>query len=337
MPSFDSVYISSFMGHISESQSLNRDISHRFFHSKNNIRGMPSLIIDVLNSDRVILHGMFSPFYVAMFATIPGLAQKSKWMVWGADLYDYYLNEGNHSQLKAIVQKFRVKLIRKLGGIGSLPYGDYEFARTVTGTESRYQQVFYKPPVDFRILMDNSYAERHPPSSKTILLGNSASRTNNHIQALEWIKNRDDGKVEIICPLSYGDECYGNEVSRYGVSLFGDRFHALREFCGPADYSRILHRVDAAIFNHDRQQALGNIIALLFLGKKVYLKRNVSTYSLLNDMGITVGDSCSLEHVSDMDEIFRMDEFERMNNIKIVEEFFSDDNFDRLWHRFLTE
>ena len=39
-----------------------------------------------------------------------------------------------------------------------------------------------------------------------------------------------------------------------------------------SDYLKILGKIDIAIFNHERQQAVGNITSLLGLGKKVYIK-----------------------------------------------------------------
>lgn len=55
----------------------------------------------------------------------------------------------------------------------------------------------------------------------------------------------------------------------YGINLFGDNFILLTEFLSPEEYAKILANVDVAIFAHRRQQALGNILALIYIGKKV--------------------------------------------------------------------
>ena len=56
------------------------------------------------------------------------------------------------------------------------------------------------------------------------------------------------------------------------------------------DYIDLLSSIDIAVFSHDRQQAMGNIITLLSLGKKVYLKPKISSTQMFQDYNITVFD-----------------------------------------------
>ena len=44
----------------------------------------------------------------------------------------------------------------------------------------------------------------------------------------------------------------------------------------------MLASIDVALFCHDRQQALGNAYSLLFLGKEVYIRKDVSTWDYLS-------------------------------------------------------
>ena len=48
--------------------------------------------------------------------------------------------------------------------------------------------------------------------------------------------------------------------------------------------------VDVAIMNHKRQQGLGNIAILLRLGKKIYMRRETSTFQHYTDLGVKVFD-----------------------------------------------
>ena len=56
------------------------------------------------------------------------------------------------------------------------------------------------------------------------------------------------------------------------------------------EYKALLKKVDVAIFWHKRQQGLGNIITLLGLGKKIYLRRDVTTWNFFRDLKIEVYD-----------------------------------------------
>ena len=49
------------------------------------------------------------------------------------------------------------------------------------------------------------------------------------------------------------------------------------------DYNKYLASIDIAIFHHDRQQAMGNVIGLISLGKKVVLKDSISSYEFFTD------------------------------------------------------
>ncbi len=105
-----------------------------------------------------------------------------------------------------------------------------------------------------------------------ILIGNSAHPSSNHIDALHLIQNINEG--DIITPLSYGgDSSYIKSVTNYGIDLFGDRFNALTELMPIDEYRNILFTCKAAFMYHQRQQALGNIIMLLWMGVKVYLDK----------------------------------------------------------------
>ena len=60
-------------------------------------------------------------------------------------------------------------------------------------------------------------------------------------------------------------------------------------------YIELLSDIDIAVFNHNRQQGLGNTTTLLGLGKKVYLRSDTTTWKTLIGMGLVLGDSQNLE------------------------------------------
>jgi hypothetical protein len=163
---------------------------------------------------------------------------------------------------------------------------------------------------------------------KTILVGNSASESNNHIDCfIKLIKECDKYINKVVCPLGYGDSIYGEKVIEFGRKLFGDRFIPLTEYIDYKKYVMILEEVDEAIFFHDRQQGVYTIIQLLVLGKKVYIKNTVTTFKLLIQQGI---------HVYNANEDFgkninRHDPVSIKRNISKIKELWSESNLVQLW------
>lgn len=133
-----------------------------------------------------------------------------------------------------------------------------------------------------------------PPSSRTkdghnVLLGNSASPENNHIDALDLLSTCLPDGWRIYCPLSYGDETYGDTVERHGKALFADRFIALRDYMPSESYRRIVASCSVVVMNHIRQQALGNIIISLHAGSHVFLNDASPIHGAMQRIGIDIG------------------------------------------------
>ena len=86
--------------------------------------------------------------------------------------------------------------------------------------------------------------------------------------------------------MSYGgNQEYIEYVIKKGKQFFGNRFIPIMEFMEPEDYFSLLKQIDVAIMNHNRAQAVGNVFALLYLGKPVFLKSETSTFKELTDLG----------------------------------------------------
>jgi hypothetical protein len=124
---------------------------------------------------------------------------------------------------------------------------------------------------------------------KVVLLGNSATPSNNHISMIHLLSRislpRD---VLVVAPLSYGDEKYADHISRLGLEILGERFLALREFLPLADYNRLLSRSDVGIMNHRRTQAGANVMGLLREGRRVFMNEVSTLYQMLAKNGVAV-------------------------------------------------
>ncbi|MCR5605353.1 MAG: TDP-N-acetylfucosamine:lipid II N-acetylfucosaminyltransferase, partial [Treponema sp.] len=128
--------------------------------------------------------------------------------------------------------------------------------------------------------------ERNLSPVTNILLGNSASRENNHLDALDFLSKFADDNIKIYCPLSYGDtEEYKKEVIEKGTSILKNKFEPVIKFMPSEEYADFFSKMNVAIFNNNRQQAMGNITLASFLGCKVYLKQNTTMWRQYVEIG----------------------------------------------------
>jgi dTDP-N-acetylfucosamine:lipid II N-acetylfucosaminyltransferase len=240
------------------------------------------LVFAMNKADKIILHSLLNIRLIVLLAMQPWLLKRCYWVIWGGDLYSYQLSKRNFKWWRNEV--FRRFVIRQVGHFITHVRGDYELAQKWYGAKGVWHECFMYP--------SNLYHEspvlimQH--EGINILLGNSADPSNNHIDALEKLRPYVAENIQIFCPLSYGDAEYAKQVADYGKSIFGDKFNPLLEFMKFDDYKKLLARIDIAIFNHKRQQGMGNTTTLLGLGKKVFMRDDVTPYSMFEKIGIKV-------------------------------------------------
>lgn len=125
---------------------------------------------------------------------------------------------------------------------------------------------------------------------RNILLGNSATPANNHLDTFHLIRGVIGSECQIICPLSYGTQAYGDAVASVGYEMFGSRFNPLRQFLEADLYAATLSTCSIVAMNHVRQQALGNILMMLWLGAYVFLNHQSPIIGAMKRLGIHVFD-----------------------------------------------
>jgi len=123
-----------------------------------------------------------------------------------------------------------------------------------------------------------------------ILFGNSAHYTNNHLDGLDVLSEKIGREnARIYCPLSYGPEDVVSAVTSRGTSLYGDSFIPQEGFMPNEEYWDFINdNIDLLFMNQKRTQAVGNINRCIFLGKKVYMRRESTLYQFLRENGILV-------------------------------------------------
>lgn len=261
----------------------------REVESQNNVKviskeliNIVSIIFEMNKSGKIFLHGLFNYKIMLLLLLQPWLLKKCYWIVWGGDLYFYRVSQ---TTLKRKAYEYvRAFVIKRIGHIVSLVKGDYDLAKKWYEARGIYHHGSYINPISKRYLDSLPVLQKNQDNPIIIQLGNSADPSNNHIDAMKKLINFKDENLQIIVPLSYGDKSYGDKsythfVIEQGKKIFGDKFIALTEFLLPEEYGKYLNSVDIAIFNNDRQQALGNIYALLYLNKKVYIRSDTPMWS----------------------------------------------------------
>ena len=122
-----------------------------------------------------------------------------------------------------------------------------------------------------------------------ILVGNSATLENNHLEVFEVLERSVDltGR-RIIVPLSYGDEWYKEKLISVGRSKFGEQFVPLTNFMTKEAYIDLLQQCGLVFMNHLRQQALGTICIMMIKGAKLYMNPASPLYHWLLERGAVI-------------------------------------------------
>ena len=149
-----------------------------------------------------------------------------------------------------------------------------------------------------------------------IQIGNSATPSNSHIFILRKLEKYKEENIKIYVPLSYGDREYAQRVVQEGRKLFGDKFIPITDFYKESEYYEFLNQMDIAILGMKRQQALGNINAQFFWGKKVFLReKSILKHYFSRTRGCSVS---SIEDIENMNyqQFISFTEDQKNNNIE---------------------
>lgn len=274
------------------------------------LRSLAMLLAAPYKADKVIVHGLISFKLVLLLFFQPWLLKKCYWVIWGIDLYVRELGERNW---RWYIREFvRGHVIRRIGHLVTIT--DVELVRQWYGAKGEHHECLMYPSNTYQEIQLQEVGH----DFTSMLVGNSADPSNNHFEIFTILKALQDQTFRITCPLSYGDLEYAKKVAAEGYELFGGRFTPLLDFLPIQDYIKILAQIDIAVFAHKRQQALGNVVSLLGLGKKVYMRSDVTSYRLFDEMGIRVFDI-------NLIDLSPLDEHTRISNITLIKDRFSVD------------
>lgn len=211
----------------------------------------------------------------------------------------------------------RVHLTQKIDYLGASFVQEYKLLSRIYDRKFKFFEFWYYP---LEKIVDINHCAL--PLNNTILLGNSASITNNHLDVLDKLTKNKINK-NLVLPLSYGEVDYRNDVINEFKVYEKDVF-ILKYFMSIKEYNKIISSCKFAIFNTRRQQAVGNIIALLWYGAKIFISEKNTFYGYLKSLRIIV---FSYEKDLKIKKLRQgLSETEILNNRKILMNFLSEDN-----------
>lgn len=231
------------------------------------------LVWAILRAERVILHGLWSNYVKLIIILLPFIYPKLYWIMWGGDFY--------FPERQNFVTKYCIGKIQNF--VTFLP-GDFEYLKVNYSVKGNLFSCLMYPSNVVKLISGAKSANQ----KIRVLVGNSALPTNNHSEIFAKLANLGFNNYEIYCPLSYGDDRYGEKIAQLGHELFGDAFIPITDFMPEVDYYHFLSTIDVALFAHKRQQAMGNTITLLESGAKVYMRSDVSQWHLFEGLGVTL-------------------------------------------------
>ncbi len=265
------------------------------------------------NFSGVFLHNLYA-LPLALTPLIPSDI-KVFWKIWGFDIYSSPISKPlvkvnlYHSLTKKFITNshtvfFRLKvLLKELLGINKrncdIYYKAVERIDYVAGVLPFEYDLIKKAEPKLRLSkIDYSYSHIEDLNSKEIiepnegnslLIGNSADLTNNHLDVLSVLETLHLKDRYVYVPLSYsGSQNYVKTVVDYGQRIFGDYFKPLTTFMPLDDYKKMLKSCGYCIFFHERQQAVGNIELMLKKGSKVFLSETNPTYHFYKGLGVNI-------------------------------------------------
>jgi hypothetical protein len=288
------------------------------------------------NKIETIIFHRFKKDHLNFIEKIPSEITKI-WIVWGFEIYNIfpqsnlinllsYVNQYqpyslmkikgyiNHYRFKWLYhRKETVQIIKKMDYCATwLPY-DYSLAKSINPAIKRLYFRYLE-----REMIGLDKLDEKKPDLNRLLLGNSAAMTNNHLEALDYLKKIKYSGV-IIYPLSYSNvNHYKESLIRKGKKLFGERFQPLTEFLPLDKYHSIINSCGIIWMNQRRQQAAGNLIVGFSTNKIITLNDENPLKQAFEDWGLQVFNPSILKKLNDFD-FSRLAENKNIINKKLRE------------------
>lgn len=165
-----------------------------------------------------------------------------------------------------------------------------------------------------------------------ILVGNSASFSNNHLYALDFLKTIEISPItKIIIPLSYGGtKEYADDVEGAYKNYYSGQVETLRSYIPLHDYNHNFLRIKAMFLPAWRQEQQGTAIMGFYFGVKVFMAERNPLYKWFVDCGFIV---FPIEKVTSADLNTPLTLEEKIKNRNLVEERYNEERIKELFKK----
>lgn len=275
----------------------------------------PSFLRDLKQFDLIVLHSFDVYWFFLILLAPKGV--KFAWLGWGFDYYEYIFkktddlllsNTLNLKKKSDKISKKTVKLLvlsildtiikplclKRISSFSPVLKEDYDLIYNAKIIPFLPKFISW----NYGGLEDNLIKNfiGHRVNGESILLGNSASFTNNHMEVIDFLNElKCLYDISTIVPLSYGNELYKNKIIEVGNAMLENSFQPVVDFMPIDEYVALIKQCGFVIMNHKRQQAVGNIIIMLYLGARVFLREENPTYIMLKKEGAVLNTVQELE------------------------------------------
>ena len=272
--------------------------------------------------DAIIMHHFLNWKLCEMFAMNEHLLKKLVIYFWGGDIP--YTNNKEYNILKK-------RVVENCKGIITIIPEDFRLAKKLYDIDGIVRTAEYRDDELEEIINNNKLKKHKYGEPYYIQIGHSSFETGRHFEAIDAIERFKNHNVKIFIPLAYGDKQYAKKVIAYAEDIFGeDKVEILTDFMSKGRYHEILSNIDVALFAPLDQQALGNILALLKMGKKVYLANKGFLYEYFTkDKGIDVFEIEKI-HDESFDLFVDISQTSINHNLNIMKKYY--DNTVKEWN-----
>lgn len=262
------------------------------------------------------------------------ISKRIIWSVWGHDLYigmndgkiKHFLRRIVNSPINPEYRRFKNKVKQFRAVFCGFQY-DFVYVRKHFKNNNLYSPLY---PSGYYLEDIQNHIELNKFNNNRIqvLLGHNASPFLNHIKNLKRLMVYGDN-VDIHIPLSYGSSENANKIISFVKEHFDENsVHIYTDFMDSCKYINLLSKIDIAIFDNKYQAAFGNIILLLYLGKKIYLNKYGVMYKGLKLQNLNVFETNEIGKVK-IDEF--INKFDIDTNIQVGKNLLSREFIFNQW------
>ncbi|WP_422006245.1 TDP-N-acetylfucosamine:lipid II N-acetylfucosaminyltransferase [Roseivirga pacifica] len=168
--------------------------------------------------------------------------------------------------------------------------GDYDLIKSLGYEKLKFHFFSYLSIED--LAPDTIGLAKKRESHIKVQIGNSLNNTNNHLDAIDFVKRVFPESAELIFPVSYSGKAeYLSTIKAYAKETHF-RTSFLEDFIPLQDYLAYMNSCDFVVFFHVRQQSANNSLSALWLGKIVIMRAESTLYKFYkkNDLSVVASE-----------------------------------------------